>query len=646
MPMQMGPRFNFEALDIQKLKKNLRVKTTSRRKRHQDLSIDVDVDEIQPDHEAPHGPPSPEVIAAFSSRKSSPTIRTFNSQHLLPVNAVDLNHPRVASPTPRVSSPLPLDFNPNAPLPPLPPPGLKVDINRRPATSSQIDNMKSPTTFSYSSSEEKSNFDLRPPPPNPVTNTLDGLSDLLFSEGHLRTVLQDSALFARFTSFLNRYKPNTAPILIRYLDTQKAIKAVEYANALAETIPSIPGDHHSLVPCAAALVDARFKERCRRSFEILLADALPAFITNSLVKIVTESMVKEITGSQTPMMRDLLGGLAEVFCLTDPSVKDNPIVYASEGKVAIPNAVHLLISLEFYRTTQYGRDHVIGRNCRFLQGPRTNVQAVARLNQAINNGQEICETILNYRRDGTPFFNLVMIAPLLDNKGQVRYHIGAQVDISGLIEEGRSLESFERYLSNRRARQQKETDERQAGKRSTRVSNQSDFSDESEERHLNGNQKTLKKLKDLSEMFSHEEAAVVSSHSRSNSLGRGEDTASINSQQRRRPHTSHHSRPARRVLIDGSRSDDEEDERADTTWNLASYGPSGKLPGVYQSVSPSTLPKQLEIIPSNYKPVPPHPPLPVPSNHFRLPCPPHPRPSPIPLPIPYRRPRLRPRWPR
>jgi hypothetical protein len=332
MPIQMSSRFNFEAIDIHKLKKGLRAKTTSRRKRHQD-SIDTDVDEIQHDRLTQLAPSSPDAVPALSSRKSSPTIRTFNSQHLLPVTTIDLNQARVASPPPRVTSPLPLDFNPNAPLPPLPPSDLKVDINRRPATSSQVENMKSPATFSYSSSgEEKSNFDLKPPPPNRVTNTLDGLSDLLFSEGHLRIVLQDPVLFARFTAFLNRYKPHTAPTLIRYLDTQKAIKAVEYANAVAETIPSIPDDSQSMVPCAAALVDARFKERCRKSFEILVADVLPAFITNSLVKIVTESMIKEITGAQTPIMRDLLGGLAEVFCLTDPSLKDNPIVYASEGE--------------------------------------------------------------------------------------------------------------------------------------------------------------------------------------------------------------------------------------------------------------------------------------------------------------------------
>lgn len=51
--------------------------------------------------------------------------------------------------------------------------------------------------------------------------------------------------------------------------------------------------------------------------------------------------------------------------------------------------------LEFYRTSQYGRDYAIGRNCRFLQGPKTDIRCVARLSAAIKAGQEICETVLN-----------------------------------------------------------------------------------------------------------------------------------------------------------------------------------------------------------------------------------------------------------
>lgn len=54
-----------------------------------------------------------------------------------------------------------------------------------------------------------------------------------------------------------------------------------------------------------------------------------------------------------------------------------------------------LLDIEFFRTTQYGKDYVIGRNCRFLQGPKTSNPSVQRLVDALTQGQEICETILN-----------------------------------------------------------------------------------------------------------------------------------------------------------------------------------------------------------------------------------------------------------
>jgi len=65
--------------------------------------------------------------------------------------------------------------------------------------------------------------------------------------------------------------------------------------------------------------------------------------------------------------------------------------------------------------TGYGRDFVIGRNCRFLQGPKTNRHSVRRLKTSIDGGTEISETILNYRRDGTPFVNLLLVARKLQS---------------------------------------------------------------------------------------------------------------------------------------------------------------------------------------------------------------------------------------
>ena len=174
-------------------------------------------------------------------------------------------------------------------------------------------------------------FDLAPPPPKETTKRIDWLAERVFSDDHLRIIIRDQTQIKRFTTFLTRYKPHAVPVLNRYLETQKAIKAVEYANAIAETLSQLPSDHSSFIPCSAAILDGRFEARSRRAFDSLLHDALPAWITHSLVQVVTEVMVKEITGNSLPLLRNLIGGLAEVFCLSDPSLPDNPIVYASEG---------------------------------------------------------------------------------------------------------------------------------------------------------------------------------------------------------------------------------------------------------------------------------------------------------------------------
>ena len=252
------------------------------------------------------------VVPRLPGKKSSPTMQAIDYHNHAPVNDT------VVLPSP--ASPVDTDF----PIPPSPHP-----------RSSMLDGEHSSPEAHHpmgypSPGDHGQNFDLRPPPPNKPIKMLDSLSERLFSAEHLETILRDPAFFLRFTTFINRYKPSSAPILVRYLEAQKAIKAVEYANALAESIKPLPGEHSS-APCAAATIDARFEARAKRALDNLVHDALPAYITYGLVKVVTETIVREITGTAMPVMRELVAGSAEVFCLSDPNQKDNPIVYASEG---------------------------------------------------------------------------------------------------------------------------------------------------------------------------------------------------------------------------------------------------------------------------------------------------------------------------
>jgi PAS domain S-box-containing protein len=244
--------------------------------------------------------------------------------------------------------------------------------------------------------------------------------------------------------------------------------------------------------------------------------------------------------------------LSEVFCLTDPKQEDNPIIYASEG---------------FYQMTGYTRDFAIGTNCRFLQGPKTQRHSVQRLRQAISSGQELSEALLNYRRDGRPFMNILMIAPLHDNKGNVKYHIGAQIDASGLIEGGKGLDAFERYLSNQRAK----SDHRgRSAEKQLRPSQGSQTLGGKEAK-----KKALERLGELSDMFDFEENAIVAQRSRSNSRDRRSEDAESTGSSR-----------SRRVFAESSESELDEEggsEKEKAAWSLSQTRPSGKLPGVYES---------------------------------------------------------------
>lgn len=79
--------------------------------------------------------------------------------------------------------------------------------------------------------------------------------------------------------------------------------------------------------------------------------------------------------------------------------------------------------------TGYAEDEIIGRNCKFLAGPATEPW----LTQAIRNGVErhapVLVEILNYKRDGTPFRNAVLVAPMFDDEGELEFFLGSQVEL-------------------------------------------------------------------------------------------------------------------------------------------------------------------------------------------------------------------------
>mmetsp|Transcript_2967 Transcript_2967/g.12027 ORF Transcript_2967/g.12027 Transcript_2967/m.12027 type:complete len:394 (-) Transcript_2967:97-1278(-) len=104
----------------------------------------------------------------------------------------------------------------------------------------------------------------------------------------------------------------------------------------------------------------------------------------------------------------------QCFAISDPGLADNPIVYASQG---------------FLDLTGYTMRQVLGRNCRFLQGPGTDQDAVQAIRDGICEGRDVSVCLLNYKADGTPFWNQFFIAPLCAADGSIVNFVGVQCEV-------------------------------------------------------------------------------------------------------------------------------------------------------------------------------------------------------------------------
>ncbi|MBD0271894.1 MAG: PAS domain-containing protein [Acetobacteraceae bacterium] len=101
--------------------------------------------------------------------------------------------------------------------------------------------------------------------------------------------------------------------------------------------------------------------------------------------------------------------------VSDPRQADNPVVF---------------VNAAFTQMTGYSAEEVLGRNCRFMQGPDTDPETVRAVSRAIRERARITVELLNYRRDGTPFWNALHISPVFGPDGELLYFFGSQLDVT------------------------------------------------------------------------------------------------------------------------------------------------------------------------------------------------------------------------
>lgn len=112
---------------------------------------------------------------------------------------------------------------------------------------------------------------------------------------------------------------------------------------------------------------------------------------------------------------EAIGHAREGITITDALRPDNPLIFVNPG---------------FETMTGYGADEVIGKNCRFLQGDAQDQESVRLIAAAVRAGQGTQQEILNYRKDGSPFWNRLSLTPIQDAAGMVTHFIGIQDDIT------------------------------------------------------------------------------------------------------------------------------------------------------------------------------------------------------------------------
>ncbi|KAJ0336220.1 hypothetical protein COL922a_008242 [Colletotrichum nupharicola] len=231
------------------------------------------------------------------------------------------------------------------------------------------------------------------------------------------------------------HNPTTSHQLLKFAEARFCSESVEFLkkveqyhttlNDLAGIMTSIHKDYLSESSSNQINVNGEMRKQVHVEMKSLMTKTLPSM--ESLFSDLQESVEQDVFLDIYPRFvryqmalnatralatnRHTYQGLGDCFCLTNPSVADNPIVFASDG---------------FVKVTGYTRPEIIPRNCRFLQGAHTDRVPIHRLKNAIDERKESVELILNYKKNGDPFWNLLYV-------GKLAFFIGGQVNCSTTI---------------------------------------------------------------------------------------------------------------------------------------------------------------------------------------------------------------------
>eukprot|EP01035_Chromulina_nebulosa_P017995 gene17995-23633_t len=182
-----------------------------------------------------------------------------------------------------------------------------------------------------------------------------------------------------------------------------------------------------------ALALAKLREEAETTLKMLAFDAFPRFVKSPFGQQAVQAIKQSGGNSQLESMLNNVDSKApqdaddwlNIFVSTAESMPACIVI----SDMTIPGAPMVFVNQEFCRTTGYAKEEAVGRNCRFLQGPETEPEAIQVIRNTLSKGQDCHVKLTNYRKNGEKFQNLLSMKPVFDADGIYRFVIGVQFEI-------------------------------------------------------------------------------------------------------------------------------------------------------------------------------------------------------------------------
>jgi PAS domain S-box-containing protein len=178
---------------------------------------------------------------------------------------------------------------------------------------------------------------------------------------------------------------------------------------------------------------ARIRAEAEVTLKMLAFDAFPRFVRSPMCQQVLQAIKQAGGNSNVESMLNSVDSKVpqdaddwlNIFVATAESFPACIVI----SDMTIPGAPMVFVNQEFCRTTGYAKEEAVGRNCRFLQGPDTEPEAIQVIRNTLSKGQDCHVKLTNYRKNGDKFQNLLSMKPVFDADGIYRYVIGVQFEI-------------------------------------------------------------------------------------------------------------------------------------------------------------------------------------------------------------------------